>query len=145
MITNYAANKLVNLITGRASSAVFGTSIYVGLSLNANVPLANGTGYLEPSGNGYARVLLGNPSQELTQKMTAAAAGASENDEIVFFPEATGAWGVCGYFLIFDNASAGNLLAFGNLVDGSGDPTTISPVSNTVPLIRVGELEVTLT
>lgn len=136
MITHYFANKILPLLCGKASSLTSASSIYVGLSTSA--PLADGTNVTEPVGNGYARVLLGNASQELTQKMGTVANGHVENDEIIYFPEATGSWGTITHFCIFDRDSGGNLLAFGAL------STPIQPVANTIPIIRVGELSLSL-
>ena len=136
MITHYFANKILPLLCGKASSLTSASSIYVGLSTSA--PLADGTNVTEPVGNGYARVLLGNASQELTQKMGTVANGHVENDEIIYFPEATGSWGTITHFCIFDRDSGGNLLAFGAL------STPIQPVANTIPIIRVGELNLSL-
>lgn len=136
MITHYFANKILPLLCGKTSSLTSASSIYVGLSTSA--PLADGTNVTEPIGNGYARVLLGNTSQELTQKMGTVANGHVENDEIIYFPEATGSWGTITHFCIFDAQSNGNLLAFGAL------STSIQPVANTIPIVRIGELDLSL-
>ena len=136
MITHYFANKILPLLCGKASSLTSASSIYVGLSTTA--PLADGTNVTEPVGNGYARVLLGNASQELTQKMGTVANGHVENDEIIYFPEATASWGTITHFCIFDARSSGNLLAFGPL------STSILPVANTIPIVRIGELDLSL-
>jgi len=136
MITHYFANKILPLLCGKAISLTSASSIYVGLSTSA--PLADGTNVTEPVGNGYARVLLGNTSQELTQKMGTVANGHVENDEIIYFPEATASWGTITHFCIFDAQSNGNLLAFGPL------STSILPVANTIPIVRIGELDLSL-
>jgi hypothetical protein len=136
MITHYFANKILPLLCGKASSLTSVSSIYVGLSTSA--PSADGTNVTEPVGNGYARVLLGNTSQELTQKMGTVANGHVENDEIIYFPEATGSWGTITHFCIFDSASGGNLLAFGAL------NSPITPTANTIPIIRIGELTISI-
>lgn len=136
MITHYFANKILSLLCGKADRLTSVSSIYVGLSTSA--PLADGTNVTEPVGNGYARVLLGDASQVLTQKMGTVANGHVENDEIIYFPEATGSWGTITHFCIFDSASGGNLLAFGAL------NSPITPTANTIPIIRVGELDLSL-
>ena len=137
MLTHYASNKVLDLIAGRANSVQLGsTSLFVGLS--TTTPVAAGTNVTEPSGNGYARVLIGAYGQTATYKVGTAASGASTNTDIIFFPEATGAWGSCTYFLIYDAVSGGNLIAFGALT------APISPVSGDVPIVRVGDLDITL-
>jgi len=76
--------------------------------------------------------------QSTSQRMNAASAGGISNKETVYFPEATGSWGTCTHYLLFDAATGGNLLAFGALTD------SITPTNGTVPLIRTGELQMTL-
>ena len=136
MITHYFANKILPLLIGKTSTLNSTSSVFVGLS--TTTPTLTGVNVTEPSGNGYARVLLGNTSQALTQKMGEVSNGHVENDEIIYFPEATGSWGTITHFCIFDSASSGNLLAFGIL------STPIQPVANTIPIIRVGELDLSL-
>ena len=68
MISNYLTEKLLKAITGKASSASTANEVYIALSNTE--PLPDGTNVTEPSSsNGYARVLLGNASQTLTQKI----------------------------------------------------------------------------
>ena len=140
MITHYFANKILTLLVGKTSRIALSSdnyfSVYVGLSTTE--PNADGTNVTEPVGNGYARVLLGNTSQALTQKMGEVSNGHVENNEIIYFPEATGSWGTITHFCIFNSASSGNLLAFGAL------STSILPVANTIPIVRIGELDLSL-
>jgi len=138
MITNYLANKILDHLAGRGAAVSIGASIYVGLSTDAGFPLPDGTGDVEPVGNGYARVLLGAYGQESSYKMAQAVAGANTNDDIIFFPESTGAWGICTHFLIFDALINGNLLAYGTLT------APITPILGNVPIVRVGDLDITL-
>ena len=136
MLTYNGANALLNCLCGRASSYSYGTP-YVGLSTSA--PDRNGSGYTEPSADaGYARVMLGNASQSVAQKMEAANLGSSINKEIIYFPEATNSWGTCTHFLIFSAPEDGVLIAYGQLTD------EISPVAGTVPIIRVGDLTMSI-
>lgn len=132
MLTYNGANSLLNMMSGRSASYSY-SNVYVGLSTTA--PDRGGSGYSEPdAASGYARVMLGSPQQSATQKMGAANLGANANTEIIYFPEATAAWGTCAYFLIFSAATDGVLVAYGQLTD------EISPVAGTVPIIRVGDL-----
>lgn len=132
MLTYNGANSLLNMLCGRSQSYGY-SNVYVGLSTTA--PDRGGSGYSEPAAStGYARVLLGNYNQSSTQKMGAANLGTSTNTDIVYFPEATASWGTCTHFLIFSAATDGVLVAYGQLTD------EISPVSGTVPIIRVGDL-----
>lgn len=131
MLTYDGANALLNCITGRSTSYSYST-VYVGLSTSA--PNRYGGNITEPEGNGYARVLLGTATQSSTQKMKAAETGATANSDIIYFPEATGAWGTCTHFCLFNAAEKGTCIAYGALTD------EIAPVNETVPIIRVGDL-----
>ncbi len=134
MITNFAANKILNNLAGNASlTSIITSSAWIGLSSTA--PNATGTNVTEPTGNGYQRTLLGNTQQSLSQKMGTASAGVITNEEEIHFKEATGAWGTLTHFCIFDAQTSGNLIAYGVLA------SPISPAASSVPLIRVGELE----
>lgn len=135
MMTYNLANRILEGMGGRSS--MIASAIYLGLSTTA--PSRDGTGFTEPSGNnGYKRVLLGMNGQNSSQKMGNASAGGIKNSDTVYFPEATGSWGTCTHYLLFDHATTGNLLAYGKLTDN------INPVNGTVPLIRVNELQMTL-
>lgn len=135
MLTYDGANALLNCLCGRATNYSYPT-VYVGLS--TTTPNRYGGNITEPSGNGYARVLLGTAQQAQTQKMSAAANGANANTEIIYFPEATGAWGTCTHFCLFNAAEEGTCIAYGALTD------EIAPVDQTVPIIRVGDLTMSI-
>lgn len=137
MLTYAGANALLDCLCGRATSYPNST-VYVGLSTSQ--PDRDGSGVTEPSGNGYARVLLGVGSQSSTQKMSAASYGANANSEIIYFPEATGNWGSCTHFCLFSAETGGTLIAYGALSNGG-----ISPVNETVPIIRIGDLTMSMT
>lgn len=130
---NYLKNLVLDHLCGRTASLDVGDAVYVGLSTTA--PVADGTNITEPSGNGYARVLIGNPAQSLTLKMGAASNGAITNAEAIMFPEATGAWGTITHFVFFSASTGGNKLGYGTLT------SPISPISGDVPLFRTGELD----
>lgn len=135
MMTYFLANKILDGMGGKTS--IFSSAIYLGLSTTA--PSRDGTGYTEPpASNGYKRTLLGMASQSSTIKMFDAKSGGSYNMDTIYFPEATGSWGTCTYYLLFDKATDGNLLAYGQLQEA------ITPVNGTVPLIRSQELQMTL-
>lgn len=134
MIANYASNKFLQILVAKTSSVSFTSNVYVGLS--TTTPSKDGTGVTEPTGNGYGRTLLGNTSQALTQKMSTPALGKTENTDIIYFPEATGAWGTITHLVLYDAPTGGNLLAFGALTN------SISPTNGTIPIIRVGELDI---
>ena len=82
-------------------------TIYVGLSTAD--PGDDAATLAEPSGNGYARV-----STEAAD-WNAASAGSKTNANAITFPEASGSWGECTHFALFDADTAGNMLASGEL------------------------------
>ena len=82
-------------------------TIHVGVS-TAN-PLDDASGLAEPSGGSYARVATAGGD------WNAAVSGLIDNLNDVTFPGATGSWGTITYFVLFDAASAGNVLGYGLL------------------------------
>lgn len=111
--TNAHEALILDHVFSGAGTAVAPTNIYVGLYTVA--PTADdGTGATEvPSTNAYARVSTG------AADWTAASAGdptVIDNANAITFPTASGGnWGTIVAFGLFDAATAGNLIAFGNL------------------------------
>ena len=107
--SDYWENEILDHIFGKGSYTP--PTIYVALSTAD--PTDDGSGLSEPSGNGYARV------QTAANDWNAAiASGANhriDNANNIVFPEATGNWGTISHFALFDAASAGNMLAHGQL------------------------------
>ncbi len=135
MLTYKLANRILEGLGGRSSMVA--SAIYLGLSTTA--PSRDGTGYTEPGGvGGYQRVLLGMNGQSSSYRMNTASAGGIKNSETVYFPEALSSWGTCTHYLLFDAKTGGTLLAYGELT------SPIVPTTGTVPLIRVDELQMTL-
>lgn len=109
-----------------------GANVWLGLS--TTTPSDDGTNFTEPSGNGYARPPFANNKTT----WTTAAAGALSNAIEMAFAAATGPWGTCTYFGIFDAVTGGNLLAYGIL----GTPKTID--DGDTPKFAIGDLDITL-
>ncbi|MDP4224921.1 MAG: hypothetical protein Q8910_00930 [Bacteroidota bacterium] len=106
--TYYTDNALLNEMFGGVAFTPPAT-LYIGLS--TSTPTASGTGATEPSGNAYARVAVVNNATNFPN----AANGTKTNGTTITFPQATGSWGTVTYFVIYDAASAGNLIGFGAL------------------------------
>ena len=121
-------NEILDHIFGKGSYTP--PTIYVGLSTTD--PLDNGSGLSEPSGNGYARVATSGAS------WTASSGGSLSNAGDISFPQATGSWGTITHFVLFDAASAGNMLAHGALSQSK----TIT--SGDTAKFAAGDLDVTL-
>lgn len=140
MLTYNGANALLAMLAGTGSTYTY-SNVYVGLSTTA--PDRTGGGYTEPdAGAGYARQLIGRSGNgsidASTRKMNNPDMGATTNKNIIYFPEATDSWGTCTHFLIFNAEKDGVLIAYGPLTD------EISPVAGTVPIIRVGDLTMSI-
>lgn len=135
MLTYNFANKILDHMCGKSPFSSLNQSITVGLSSTA--PNRGGTGYTEPnSSTGYDRLLLGNSGQALTQLMDSAVDGVITNEKNIFFNRAIAAYASpITHFLVF---SSDTLIAYGELT------TPITVGINTVPLIEIGELTITI-
>jgi hypothetical protein len=121
------ANELLRYLNGQSGT------LYIGLSTTA--PGRDGTGYTEPpTSAGYKRMKLSNSA------MTTPSDGQTQNQETIYFSEATADWGTCTYFCLFNSETAysKDLVAYGAL------PSAISPTNGKVPLIRVGNLQMSM-
>jgi hypothetical protein len=103
--SNYWENKILDHIFGKGSYTP--PTIYVGLSTAD--PTDPGSGLAEPSGNGYARVQTSAPD------WNTASNGSLDNSSDISFNQVTGNWGTITHFALFDAATAGNMLAHGDL------------------------------
>lgn len=139
--SNYLANKILDHIFQRTDDIDLGVGVW--LALSTADPTADGSGMAEPSGDNYSRVLIGYYGQSLTYKMDAASAGVTTNGDAIQFPEvydgsSTGDWGTITHYAMFDAETGGNMLMFGAL------SASINAVDGKVPLVRAGDLDVTL-
>lgn len=82
-------------------------NIFVGLSTAD--PLDDWSGIAEPVGGNYARTSTAGAD------WNAAAGGSIDNANAIIFAAATGAWGLCGWVVLFDLIAGGNGLASGAL------------------------------
>ena len=100
---------------------------------------------LEPTAASYKRCKLSTWTNqyedsafgEAVLNSSGTATEISNNREITF-NEATETWGTCTHFGIFEKETGGQPLYIGELT------TSISPVANSVPLIKVGNLKISL-
>lgn len=104
----------------------------ISIALSTADPGDTGATMAEPSGGSYARITTA------TTDWDTSTTGATANTNEEAFPEATGSWGTCTHFALFDAASSGNMLAHGALTVaktiGTGDTAKFA----------VGDLDVTL-
>lgn len=127
--SDYLENKLLDHVLGNSAYTAPAT-VYVALFTVAPTDAGGGT---EVSGGGYARVAVTN---NLTN-WPAASGGAKSNGTDITFPEATGNWGTVVAFGIFDAASGGNLLYWGDLTQSK----TIS--TGDTAKFAAGDLDIT--
>lgn len=98
LFTQYLRNSILNHVF-KNSAFSQPTNIYIGLS-------PTGT-FTEPAGNNYARAL--------ANTWAVASTGAVANTVDIVFNQAGGSWGTITQYRIFDDVSAGNVLASGSL------------------------------
>lgn len=105
--SNYLEEEILDHILGKtARNWTPPADLYVALS-TAN-PTDDASGLVEPSGNGYAR--------QAVSFNAAGADGATENTaQLTFGPCTTTSWGTITHFAIFDAATNGNMLYYGQL------------------------------
>ena len=131
-LTNYASNKLVDLIW-RAQSYTWPASLYAGLFTAAPNNAGGGT---ESSGGAYARVAIASSltawSGTQAPGSTVASTGTGgriSNNASLAYPAPTANWGTVTHEGLFNAASAGNLmlwaaLAASRTVTSGGAPQT---------------------
>jgi hypothetical protein len=121
-----------------SKSSVFGalgTVPTIRVALSTTAPNMSGGNVTEPSGSGYARVA---SSGSTWTTATSADPSVLENTAAIEFPSASGSWGTLTHFVLYDAATAGNVLGYGTLTTpkavGDGD----------TPRFAIGELKVEL-
>lgn len=136
-LSNYADTQLNKLLFGATAFSPPAT-IYVGLS--TTTPAADGTGVTEPSAlNGYARVAVTNDGSHWHPLGSQPATGQEQANLLaIAFPLATGDWGVCTYAVLYDQAAAGNFLAFAQLTNAQ------HPIIGDTPSFAIDALTITL-
>ena len=105
MNTTYFLNLVSGNVYGTKKTPAIPDEYYIGLSSTA--PSADGLNVTEPATGGYQRVQLTGLSEPT--------AGVVTNPTSISFPESTQSWGTVSYFVIFDAATEGNLLMYGEL------------------------------
>jgi hypothetical protein len=130
--TDYLEQSLGNHLL-RSSTFPKPSSLYIGLF--TAMPISdNGTGGIEVSGNGYARVQIA--CQDSNWSAPVGGDGTFKNLNAIVFPQPTDTWGTvigCGFF---DSASSGNLLMIGTL----SAPKEIGPLY--IPIFPLNAIRV---
>jgi hypothetical protein len=112
--SKYWENKVLDALFGQTALPSIAT-LYV--ALFTTLPTTSSDVGVEPSGGSYARKSVTNNTTNWPAAITgAAAAPASKlSGSAITFATATGSWGTIIGFVIYDAASAGNLLYWGSL------------------------------
>lgn len=140
-LSNTYSNYALDLLLGKNSNTVVADTFYIGLSSTAATSTSTGAGLTEPviGTNGYARVAFSNQSAW----WNAASGRAKTNAAPVMWPVSSGAWlssTALAYFSIWDAASGGNFIGWGNL----SASVTVS-AANTVIALPPGSMSIAIT
>lgn len=133
--SDYAENAILDHVTGK--TAFTKPTAYVGLKTAD--PTDDNSGGTEPTiaTGGYARVATTGATWD------AASGGAVANAAAISFPTSTAAWSTAAtnltHFIIMDAATAGNLLAHGELTT----PRAVN-AANIILEFAIGDLDITL-
>ncbi|MEL7145686.1 MAG: hypothetical protein AAFO69_04905, partial [Bacteroidota bacterium] len=117
--TDYAENKIVDLITG---AAAFAAPVGIYLSLHTGA-IGENSSANEVSGNGYAR-------QQVS--FTAPTSRRVESTAQIDFLPSGGGFGTVTYVGFWDAATGGNLIAYDEITDTNGDPAPIVTEDGTI-------------
>lgn len=164
MITHHTADNILKYMFGYQEYSNFmdrGHTAYLGLSStepcqaktgtngeglsytnwNVTEPYTGAEGQID---NGYRRKVLAYYSHNSSMTgspfrlMSLVEEGAITNQAEIHMDIATGDWGEMRYVCIFDSATGGNLLAYGEIgrmVDGEWEAGSISPIRDSVVIL----------
>lgn len=125
-ISNHLENELLDHIL-KVGSYSQPTNLYIALSTAD--PTDDGSGIAEPSGGSYARLI--------NNDWETAASRHTENSSAISFVQATAGWGTITHFAIFDNLTAGNMIAHGSL------SSSISVLNGNIVSFDAGAIDIT--
>ena len=114
---NTYENNVLDAVLGQGFTKP--ATVYVAL-FTATPSSSGGGTEVSTSGTAYARVAVTNNATNWPN----ASSGSKSNGTVVTFPTATGSWGTVTSWALFDAATGGTLICFGNLTSsiavGSG-------------------------
>lgn len=127
--SNFLELELLDHVLGNAAYSAPAT---VHIALFTATPSDTGGG-TEVTGGSYARAAVTNNATN----WPAAAAGAKANGTEIAFTEATASWGTVVAFGIFDAATSGNLLYWGDVTPNK------AVASGDIARFKVGDIDIT--
>lgn len=141
--TNVFNKQVMNNLFGNGTYTSV-TPLYFALGLDTTTPDGTGangtTGFTEVSGGSYARVSVASNTTSFGALVTSSASQSiSRSNAIsISFPQATATWGTVKFVGVFDSATGGNMLAYGQLSAtnniSSGDTASFAASSLTFTL-----------
>jgi len=140
-MSDYLENKIIDQVF-RGQAYSFPTTLYVGLY---SVSPSDASGGTEISGNNYSRVSVTNSLANWAGTQSSASttastgtSGTTSNNASITFATPSASWGTVVAFGLFDAASAGNLLFYGNLsiskTINQGDTVTFPAASLSIQI-----------
>ena len=141
-ITDYLENKMIDFFF-RGQSYTPPSTLYFALF---SAEMTEASGGTEFSGGGYARVGVAASLTNFAGTQAAGSAdvsngdsGKTSNNIEIEFPEPTGAWGTATHMAVFDAATEGNMLLYGQL-----KTPKIIGAGAAAPKFKVGKVVFTL-
>lgn len=144
-LSDYTENLILDTLFGKndtyanGSSALDKNTLYIALYTSAPTD-AGGGNEVSASGTGYSRLAVGNNAGESPAKWASAVGGVKKNaaELTIGGSGASADWGTITHVGILDNASGGNLIAYG--------PLTSSKTVNSGDIFKfaVNDLSITL-
>jgi hypothetical protein len=131
-MSNYLEKALNDHVLGGPDFIRPGT---VHFALFTGVTDGDANNVTQPSGGGYARVAVTNNSTNFPGATSGS--GSKSNGTQITFPTATGSWGTVTHWGVYDAATGGNLLYWGELTT----PRTIT--SGDTPRFNTGDFTIT--
>lgn len=128
-VTDYAENLVLDAILGDDHGGSIPDVIYVALFTSDPTEAGSGT-EVSDDGTGYARVEVEND----TTNWPAAASSTKVNGTTITFPEVEDDWGIVTHWAIFDAATGGNALLYGELA------VPVTPTPGPAPYFVPGSL-----
>lgn len=142
---------------GYSYSSYGSVTAYVALATNVSTTSAGVIQIYEPYGSGitegktgYKRYQIGSSANTEANKMEIKDLVATNTDTL-YFDEALADWGApIKFFAIVSGSTCTgaimtDALAYGEIVDEDGNPTEITVYKNQLPILRKGQLRVSLT
>jgi hypothetical protein len=131
-MSNYLEKALNDHVLGGPDFIRPGT---VHFALFTGVTDGDANNVTQPSGGGYARVAVTNNATNFPGATSGS--GSKSNGTQITFPTASGSWGTVTHWGVYDAATGGNLLYWGELTT----PRAIT--SGDTPRFNVGDFTIT--